>query len=977
MIRQFISPEKSLLQGVVEHLFSASLRQTPMGAQSLAHCMIIVPTARSARHLRLAIAKRAGEKGVLAPTIVQPEQIIQPRSLPFPEASFAELLAALTRFLSTHTSDAWSPLFDKMPSSEASHWLGFAQQCVQLWKRLSTKGYTFNDVAQSPAVQTFFIEHCQEEQTRWNQLAAFETDFLSYLHTKNLCAPVERFAYAKKDPKLPDTPIDTILLPALVDPLPVIYDILEQYDAQMKIVVLLHALSTEAHRFDQWGRPLITAWTETPPALEDSLSDKNIHLYLQNDDLSNALVTQLAKSNPYTEKLGLSVLDASLFTSLELACRQKEIAIHNPSLHTLNRSSLGRLTQNLIAFIVSPECSWEILNALLHEDDILAYISTQSPEFDRTKCLQELNLYQNTFFPKTIPDRLLDEASYRHLVLAFHLLHAFRSNQEPSLATTLRTIFSKIYAVRTTAAMEKHAAKEFLGAIHALIELLTAFDAPLLKEASSFLQTEIFKILLNQGDYQLEEDALERVTSLGWLELAWSDCETLVLAGLSEGVVPDAIVGDAFLPNQLCRVLQLNTNEQRLARDTFLFSELLRARPPDTVHVLLSVTSAAGEIQKPSRLLFLCHDATLVTRIKRFFGEIPSMRPMTQRLVPAAWRLQLPEAKPMEKGAILQTSATGLDAYLGCPFTYYLSKVLRLEGKKTKVEPEVQTFGTYLHAVLDAFAKDPQMRDLTDETRIFEAVQSHFNRLTSPLRLAHTRNLTLLLESLKRRLKTFAHIQAQLRSEGWQIVTSEYRFSNSQAIPLTEDLRLQLRGSIDRIDYKEGVGYRLIDYKTWKSTDKLKDHLISASNKSTTFYQSRHYPLVQHPKKAYALKSIQLPLYRYVLEAADPKRFRGQIKSLAYFILGESESVSGLCDTIKLGSDRPINDLYPLAIELMQSAVRDIQNAIFWPPSPEQAWQWEYASLFLTEPEDSICEEWIQQQAARFARYHQKEACHD
>jgi ATP-dependent helicase/nuclease subunit B len=40
-----------------------------------------------------------------------------------------------------------------------------------------------------------------------------------------------------------------------------------------------------------------------------------------------------------------------------------------------------------------------------------------------------------------------------------------------------------------------------------------------------------------------------------------------VVAGLNDGLVPDAVVGDAFLPESLRERLGLKTNAARLARD--------------------------------------------------------------------------------------------------------------------------------------------------------------------------------------------------------------------------------------------------------------------------------------------------------------------------------------------------------------------------------------------------------------------------
>ena len=64
----------------------------------------------------------------------------------------------------------------------------------------------------------------------------------------------------------------------------------------------------------------------------------------------------------------------------------------------------------------------------------------------------------------------------------------------------------------------------------------------------------------------------------GWLELAWEDAPHLLVAGVNEGQLPEAIHGDLFLPNTLRELLGLRTNADRLARDTWLMELLLATR---------------------------------------------------------------------------------------------------------------------------------------------------------------------------------------------------------------------------------------------------------------------------------------------------------------------------------------------------------------------------------------------------------------
>ena len=127
----------------------------------------------------------------------------------------------------------------------------------------------------------------------------------------------------------------------------------------------------------------------------------------------------------------------------------------------------------------------------------------------------------------------------------------------------------------------------------------------------------------------------------GWLELLWEDAPHLVVAGLNDGRVPDAVVGDPFLPESLRGQLGLKTNGARFARDAYLLQALAKCRAQGgSLDLLFGKTSAAGDPLRPSRLLLRCADAELPARVEFLFRPAESARPNPpwQR----AWQLSPP-----------------------------------------------------------------------------------------------------------------------------------------------------------------------------------------------------------------------------------------------------------------------------------------------------------------------------------------------
>ncbi|MBR3820624.1 MAG: hypothetical protein IKJ37_03275, partial [Kiritimatiellae bacterium] len=60
---RFIDPNVKLVCAVADWLCAGRVEDTPSGTKSLAHVLVVVPTAQSGRRLRLALARRAAANG--------------------------------------------------------------------------------------------------------------------------------------------------------------------------------------------------------------------------------------------------------------------------------------------------------------------------------------------------------------------------------------------------------------------------------------------------------------------------------------------------------------------------------------------------------------------------------------------------------------------------------------------------------------------------------------------------------------------------------------------------------------------------------------------------------------------------------------------------------------------------------------------------------------------------------------------------
>lgn len=175
-------------------------------------------------------------------------------------------------------------------------------------------------------------------------------------------------------------------------------------------------------------------------------------------------------------------------------------------------------------------------------------------------------------------------------------------------------------------------------------------------------------------------------------------------------------------------------------------------------------------------------------------------------------------------------SPTALEAYAACPRKYLLQRVLRLgeDDRPERIdEITARDRGTLLHRILERFIADaladddvPQPGEPWSSER-----RSHlFDLLDQELKLAETRGITgglvktrILRQSLANELLDFLDRDDALRADRRSTpYAAEYAFGQG-ASPAIEGAwagrRMQLRGTVDRIDTTADGGLLVIDYK--------------------------------------------------------------------------------------------------------------------------------------------------------------------
>ncbi|MGH7944943.1 MAG: PD-(D/E)XK nuclease family protein, partial [Opitutaceae bacterium] len=418
----------------------------------------------------------------------------------------------------------------------------------------------------------------------------------------------------------------------------------------------------------------------------------------------------------------------------------------------------------------------------------------------------------------------------------------------------------------------------------------------------------------------------------GWLELLWEDAPHLVVAGMNDGLVPEAVPEDAFLPGSLRQRLDLTTNATRFARDAYILQAIAASRRDGgRLDLLFGKTAGSGDPLRPSRLLLRCEEPELPERIGFLFRapEITEANPAWTR----AWRVTPRVAPPPERVAV-----TALKDYLSCPFRFYLTRVLRMKSvDPLKSELDALDFGILCHSALERIGSDPGLRACIDGDVLRAEVLHQLDRDVQE-RYGQLLSLPLLIqiESARQRLAKLAELQAAERAAGWEIIHVERPFE-------LELSGLIVRGKIDRIDrHAETGAVRVLDYKT---SDK--------SNPPAGMHLRPTRPVELVPEWAqlvfdgrpHAWRDLQLPLYARALAG----EFSGRV-TCGYFNLPKASGETALA----LWEDYTI-ELHASAMRCAEGACAAIRRGEFWPPNEDiKADRDECAALFHRGVESSV-----------------------
>lgn len=926
--RHFLGWDRPWLRAAIEWL---AHEWRGHGAIDLSACLAVVPTRQAGRRLREGLAEFAAEHGtaVFAPRVLTPDALLTTVT-PAPEvATRLECLLAWTEVLRETELAETSAVFPVAPPRRDFAWAWrIAETFFALQSQLNESGLALADVT-ARAGDAF------PEGERWEELARLERRQVERLRR---IGKRESHLARRQGAREAGVPagVARIAVLAVPDPLPLALELLARWAETVPVEVAVHAPAEEAEAFDAWGRPDAAAWNTRTLELPEFRA--RVHVCADPQSEAERVAEAVAAAGAEASgDVAVGIADPEAVSLLENALSRAGVPSFNPEGRARRAERWHGLMAALAGLVREPGV--RAVAALARCPDILLALAARGgPEFSAARWLRQLDEVCADHLPADLA--ALRAAVLRHrreaadLALGLAFCEDLRARlQQGSFPENARAVVAGLFAGRRfdlrrpDEAALAEAAGAWRDVLHECAAAREHFGTP--------DDRDWWEIALGAfgATRRAEEKAAGAFDLQGWLEVPWEDAPHLLVVGLNEGLVPESVVGDAFLPEGLRRRLGLKTNEARFARDAFLLQAIAAGRRDGgRLDVLLAKHSTVGDPLRPSRLLLRCPATELPERIEYLFRAADAARPNLPWT--RAWRLEPgPVATPAK------VAVTGLRAWLECPFRFYLQHVRRMEEVDVaKTEMDARDFGTLCHAALEAMAREPALRDCTDEATLRAFLHAELEK-AARARFGDDVTLPLVvqLESARQRLGRAAAVQAQQRADGWVIERAEWSFAVDVA-------GLTVRGKIDRCDRHARTGqWRVLDYKTTdRGTPPHEAHLraVQATDETRPAWMR-----VTVGERERVWKDLQLPLYVQALRREYP----GADVACGYFLLPKAVG-----ETAVVTWDELTPDLLAAAQSCADGVAQAIRAGAYWPPVELAAAQDHFAALFHRGAADSV-----------------------
>ena len=355
-------------------------------------------------------------------------------------------------------------------------------------------------------------------------------------------------------------------------------------------------------------------------------------------------------------------------------------------------------------------------------------------------------------------------------------------------------------------------------------------------------------------------EPLSGLQIMGVLETRALDFENLIILSMNEGIFPMTKVANTFIPYHLRKGFGLSTIEHQDSIYAYYFYRMIyRAK---RLYLLYDTRTEGLQTGEMSRYIYQL----------KYHYQVPIQEKVVSYDITVKENqiIQIPKNEFVQKqlNRFLSEgdralSASAINTYIDCPLKFYLGYVERVSPEDEVAESiEASTFGSIYHGVMENIYQRMQGKLVTgdllekiqkDDTLLTNLIEAMFAKhyfQTSRIRPLTGQNY-LTGEIIRKYVKQT--LITDRKHTPFIYLHSEFPIDTTHTFDGTRQIRL--KGSIDRIDEKDGIT-RIIDYKTGKgeTTFKTMYDLFDPQKRDRpkaimqVFMYAMIYSQINHPK---------------------------------------------------------------------------------------------------------------------------------
>jgi len=820
---------------------------------NLSEITIILSGKRAQRRLLEILAEKTASKKTLLtpPNFMTPKSFCSSFAEKFIDAPAASTIEQTIAWINAASKceDAINSILVNKTAPKERDFFHVAQMVMPLHTILSGENLSIKLIAKSS-----LVESIEEEKKRWSALAEMENQYHKELEKINLIDPYKAIYNAISAANINKKQVfEELFVVNVVDSFKLFREAIQTQSKNLTIISY-----GDKKYFDNLG----FLKTEDQKLTEDYVNfQKNSIKFCNSPNEQAEDVLNIICDN--TEKFGygdfvISAPDSSTHRPTVQMLESVGISCHNAAGISFKETEIGCILSSLANCLEKDGCEMEAYFVLTKHPLVENYIIKK---FD-IKSIEEYNKISERIFKKVCKHKIK--------FINKNILHFFDNKKYPLVKKIPEAVFNEIVSPLA----QKTKINKWPEKINAVLKKICSSQINLTNinnesvhqdavEKWLQLSEEILNSKILWGEICDARTALLRFLSLmkntslipksigpvidmtGWLEIALDDAPVTIVTGFNEGIVPEKLSADPFLPNSLREKLNLPNYNSRFLRDKYLTKCITEKK--GKCYFIAGRRSAENDPLKPGKILFCQNFERQARLLKEFYAPSEKKEKNNEKAAQSTnyvddkqqilsksmqqhiTSLKLPENIELNTDFLNTLSVSSINDYLSCPFKFFLKRIHKIYAPgEFSNELEPLDIGNIIHKIINKKI-DALHSDKNDNEIINSLLDELNNMLVSlygePLNPA----IQIQRENLKRRIEYFVPVFRE-EFNGWEAMkdVEGKEMSEHNIFPEMEINRekIKLKGVIDLIE-KSGNDYKIIDFKTGSNAKGKNDMFAS------------------------------------------------------------------------------------------------------------------------------------------------------